>query len=187
MQDYRFSLYIPRPQQQLPFAAPPPTSAFCHVWLTSGRPILEHRTECCAGRPKIGLSASSGPVLGRLSFGRPQKCARQPDHGSPTFLSLQVPSRVSGWLPTRIQSRRPWFRQWSGLAPRALFIWPALHQRLTVLAIPPDYKILSGLRGLAWCLEQWECREKMGRTLQIPNCAPFPGPGGYEDPVTGSF
>jgi PhzF family phenazine biosynthesis protein len=162
--DYRVRIFTP--QRELPFAGHP-TLGSCHVWLASGGKPNGHEVvqEC-----KIGLvRIRRGP--GRLSFAAPDMRRSGP-------LETDILARVIEGLhlpPDAIIAAN-----WVDNGPGWLAV--LLRSRDDVLALRPNYSVLSGLR--VGVVGAWD-RAKDGSDAQFEVCA-FTA-GGYEDPVTGSL
>jgi PhzF family phenazine biosynthesis protein len=162
--DYRVRIFTP--QVELGFAGHP-TLGTCHAWLTSGgKPKNEVIVqECGIGLVKIRRSPD------RLFFAAPKRRRS----GS---LEADILLRVCNAL--RLPSDAVVAANWVDNGPGWLAI--LLRSRGEVLALRPDYSILSGLRvGVvgAWDLD------KDGPEAQFEVRA-FTA-GGYEDAVTGSL
>src|SRR6266568_7573693 len=162
--DYRVRIFTP--QRELPFAGHP-TLGSCHVWLASGGKPNGHEVlqECEIGLVRI----RRGP--GRLSFAAPEMRRSGP-------LETDILARVMEGLhlpPDAIIASN-----WVDNGPGWLAV--LLHSRDDVLAIRPDYAVLSGLR--VGVVGPWD-RAKDGPDAQFEVRA-FTA-GGYEDPVTGSL
>lgn len=162
--DYRVRIFTP--QQELPFAGYPTLGA-CHAWLTTGgvpqgEEIVQ---ECEIGLVRIrrrdDLLSFAAPPLRRSGAVEPDVLAR-------VIEGLQLPSEAivaanwvdngPGWLAVLLRSK---------------------HE---VLAIEPDYTVLSGLR--VGVVGPWNL-EIDGRNAQFEVRA-FTA-AGFEDPVTGSL
>jgi PhzF family phenazine biosynthesis protein len=162
--DYRVRIFTP--QRELPFAGHP-TLGSCHVWLASGgKPNGDEVVqECEIGLVRIRRGA------GRLSFAAPamrRSGAVEPDILARLAAGLHLP-------PDEIIASN-----WVDNGPG----WVAvlLRSRDDVLAIRPDYAVLSGLR--VGVVGPWDSG-KDGPDAQFEVRA-FTS-GGYEDPVTGSL
>jgi PhzF family phenazine biosynthesis protein len=162
--DYRVRIFTP--QGELPFAGHP-TLGSCHVWLASGAApkSCEIVQQCEIGlvriRRRLGLVSFAAPKMRRSG-------ALEPD----------VLTQVSAGLhlaPEAIVASN-----WVDNGPGWLAV--LLRSRDEVLAIRPDYAVLSGLR--VGVVAPWDA-EKDGTEAQFEVRA-FTG-GGYEDPVTGSL
>jgi PhzF family phenazine biosynthesis protein len=162
--DYRVRIFTPK--QELPFAGHP-TLGRCHVWLASGgtphgKDVVQ---ECEIGLVRIRRGDN------RLSFAAP-KMRRT---GS---LEPDVRARVTEGLhltPDAIIAAN-----WVDNGPGWLAI--LLRSRDEVLALSPNYSVLSGLR--VGVVGAWD-PVKDGSDAQFEVRA-FTA-GGYEDPVTGSL
>ncbi len=162
--DYRVRIFTP--QRELPFAGHP-TLGSCHVWLASGgKPNGDEVVqECEIGLVRIRRGA------GRLSFAAPAMLRSGP-------VEPDILARVAEGLhlpPDAIVASN-----WVDNGPGWLAV--LLHSRDDVLAIRPDYAVLSGLR--VGVVGPWD-RAKDGPDAQFEVRA-FTA-GGYEDPVTGSL
>jgi PhzF family phenazine biosynthesis protein len=162
--DYRVRIFTP--QRELPFAGHP-TLGSCHVWLASGgKPNGDEVVqECEIGLVRIRRGA------GRLSFAAPamrRSGPVEPDILARLAAGLHLP-------PAEIVASN-----WVDNGPG----WVAvlLRSRDDVLAIRPDYAVLSGLR--VGVVGPWDSA-KDGLDAQFEVRA-FTA-GGYEDPVTGSL
>jgi len=162
--DYRVRIFTP--QQELPFAGHP-TLGSCHVWLGSGgqpkgKEVVQ---ECEVGLVRIRRHA------GRLSFAAP--AMRRSGPLDPNTLAQVVEGlRLA---PDAVQASN-----WVDNGPGWLAV--LLRSRDEVLALRPDYAVLSGLR--VGVVGPWDLR-KDGPDAQFEVRA-FTA-GGYEDPVTGSL
>jgi PhzF family phenazine biosynthesis protein len=162
--DYRVRIFTP--QGELPFAGYP-TLGTCHVWLTSGAvpkgdDVVQ---ECEIGLVRIRRSA------GRLAFAAPKlhrTGALAPDILARVIDGLRL-------VPDAIVASN-----WVDNGPGWLAV--LLRSREEVLAIRPDYAVLSGLR--VGVVGAWDAI-KDGSEAQFEVRA-FTA-GGYEDPVTGSL
>jgi PhzF family phenazine biosynthesis protein len=162
--DYRVRIFTPH--GELPFAGHP-TLGSCHVWLASGatpkgREVVQ---ECGVGlvriRRRLGLFSFAAPKLRRSGPIEPEVLAR-------VCRGLHLPSEAivgsnwvdngPGWLAVLLRSKRE------------------------VLAVRPNYAILSGLK--VGIVGPWDA-DKDGADAQYEVRA-FTG-NGYEDPVTGSL
>ena len=162
--DYRVRIFTP--QRELPFAGHP-TLGRCHVWLASGGKPNGHEVvqECEIGLVRI----RRGP--GRLSFAAPDMHRSGP-------LETDILARVIEGLhlpPDAIIAAN-----WVDNGPGWLAV--LLRSRDDVLALRPNYSVLSGLR--VGVVGAWD-RAKDGSDAQFEVRA-FTA-GGYEDPVTGSL
>ena len=162
--DYRVRIFTP--QQELPFAGHP-TLGSCHVWLASGGKPHGHEVvqECAIGPIRI----RRGP--GRLSFAAPELRRSSP-------VEADILARVIEGLhlpPDAIIAAN-----WVDNGPGWLAV--LLRSRDEVLALRPNYSILSGLR--VGVVGAWD-RAKDGSDAQFEVRA-FTA-GGHEDPVTGSL
>jgi PhzF family phenazine biosynthesis protein len=162
--DYRVRIFTP--QRELPFAGHP-TLGSCHVWLASGGQPMgdEVVQECGIGLVRIGRGGS------RLAFAAPELRRSGP-------LETDVLTRVIeglGLSPDAIVASN-----WVDNGPDWLAV--LLRSRDDVLALRPDYSILSGQR--VGVVGAWD-RTKDGPDAQFEVRA-FTA-GGYEDPVTGSL
>ena len=162
--DYRVRIFTP--QRELPFAGHP-TLGSCHVWLASGGKPNGHEVvqECEIGLVRI----RRGP--GRLSFAAPDMHRSGP-------LETDILARVIEGLhlpPDAIIAAN-----WVDNGPGWLAV--LLRSRDDVLALRPNYSVLSGLR--VGVVGAWD-RAKDGSDAQFEVRA-FTA-GGYEDPVTGSL
>jgi PhzF family phenazine biosynthesis protein len=162
--DYRVRIFTP--QRELPFAGHP-TLGSCHVWLAAGgKPNGDEvAQECEIGLVRIRRGA------GRLSFAAPamrRSGAVEPDILAQLAAGLHLP-------PAAIVASN-----WVDNGPG----WVAvlLRSRDEVLAVRPDYAVLSGLR--VGVVGPWDSA-KDGLDAQFEVRA-FTA-GGYEDPVTGSL
>lgn len=162
--DYRVRIFTPH--EELPFAGHP-TLGSCHVWLTAGEvpkgdEILQ---ECEIGLVRIRHGA------GRFAFAAPKLRRAGP-------LESDVLGRVIAGLrlaPDAIKAAN-----WVDNGPGWLAV--LLRSRDEVLAIRPDYTILSGLR--VGVVGAWD-GAKHGADAQFEVRA-FTA-AGFEDPVTGSL
>lgn len=162
--DYRVRIFTPH--CELPFAGHP-TLGSCHVWLTSGAvPKGDEIVQEC----EIGLvRIRRGP--GRLSFAAPKMRRTGP-------LEPEIFAQVVRGL--RLAPDAIIASNWVDNGPGWLAL--LLRSRDEVLAIRPDYKVLSGLR--VGVVGAWDAM-KDGSDAQFEVRA-FTA-GGYEDPVTGSL
>jgi PhzF family phenazine biosynthesis protein len=162
--DYRVRIFTP--QRELPFAGHP-TLGSCHVWLACGGKSNgdEVVQECEIGLVRIRRRH------GRLSFAAPQLRRSGP-------LEADVLARVIEGLclPPDAMIAANWIDNGPG--------WLAvlLRSRDDVLAVRPNYSVLSGLR--VGVVGAWD-GAKDGSDAQFEVRA-FTA-GGYEDPVTGSL
>jgi len=162
--DYRVRIFTPR--EELPFAGHP-TLGSCHVWLTSG------------GTPKgdeIVQESEIGLVrirrgAGRLAFAAPKLRRAGP-------LEPDVLARVIAGL--RVAPEVITASSWVDNGPGWLAV--LLRSGEEVLAVRPDYTILSGLR--VGVVGPWDLA-KDGADTQFEVRA-FTA-AGFEDPVTGSL
>src|ERR1700683_603954 len=162
--DYRVRIFTP--QGELPFAGHP-TIGSCHVWLATGATpkgsqILQ---ECALGlvriRRRLGLLSFAAPKLRRSG-------ALEPD----------VLARVSKGL--RLATEVIIASSWVDNGPGWLAL--LLRSKKDVLAIRPDYTVLSGLR--VGVVGAWN-PDNDGQEAQFEVRA-FTD-GNHEDPVTGSL
>jgi PhzF family phenazine biosynthesis protein len=162
--DYRVRIFTP--QRELPFAGHP-TLGSCHVWLAAGgKPNGDEVVqECEIGLVRIRRGA------GRLSFAAPAMRRSGPVE---TDILAQLAAGLH--LPPDEIVASNWVDNGPG--------WVAvlLRSRAEVLAVRPDYAILSGLR--VGVVGPWDSA-KDGPDAQFEVRA-FTA-GGYEDPVTGSL
>ena len=162
--DYRVRIFTPH--GELPFAGHP-TLGSCHVWLaTGGSPhggnVVQ---ECEIGVVRIRRGN------GRLSFQAPK--LRREGPLDPDTLA-QVTRGLHLSRDSIVASN------WVDNGPGWLAV--LLRSREDVLAVRPDYAMLSGLR--VGVVGPWH-RDKDGSDAQFEVRA-FTA-GGYEDPVTGSL
>ncbi len=162
--DYRVRIFTP--QQELPFAGHP-TLGSCHVWLAScakpkGDDIVQ---QCGIGLVRIRRSA------GRLAFAAPELRRSGP-------LPPDVLAQVAKGL--RLARDAVVASNWVDNGPGWLAV--LLRSRDEVLAVRPDYAVLSGLR--VGIVGPWDTLRD-GPEAQFEVRA-FTA-GGYEDPVTGSL
>jgi len=161
--DYRVRIFTPH--SELPFAGHP-TLGSCHVWLTTGATPKggEIVQECEIGLVRV----RRGP--GRLSFAAPKM--RRIGPLEPDILAQAV--KGLRLAPDAIIASN-----WVDNGPG----WLALlvRSRDEVLAIRPDYTVLSGLR--VGVVGAWDAM-KNGPDAQFEVRA---FTAGYEDPVTGSL
>ena len=162
--DYRVRIFTPK--QELPFAGHP-TLGSCHVWLASGgKPNGDQVVqECGIGLVRIRRGSD------RLSFAAPELRRSGP-------LESDILARVSEGLHLRPDSIVA--SNWVDNGPGWLAV--LLRSRADVLAVRPDYSMLSGLR--VGVVGAWD-KLKDGPDAQFEVRA-FTA-GGYEDPVTGSL
>jgi PhzF family phenazine biosynthesis protein len=162
--DYRVRIFTP--QRELPFAGHP-TLGSCHVWLASGDQSIgdEVVQECGIGLVRIRRGE------GRLSFAAPELLRSGP-------LETDVLTRVMEGL--RLSPDAIMASSWVDNGPGWLAV--LLRSRDDVLALRPDYSILSGLR--VGVVGAWDST-KDGSDAQFEVRA-FTA-AGYEDPVTGSL
>ena len=162
--DYRVRIFTPA--RELPFAGHP-TLGSCHVWLASGGTPkgTEIIQECEAGLIRIRRSSD------RLSFAAPELLRSGP-------LEPDVLSQVIKGL--HLAPEAVVASNWVDNGPGWLAV--LLRSRDDVLAVRPDYSILSGLR--VGVVGPWDS-VKDGSDAQFEVRA-FTA-GGYEDPVTGSL
>jgi PhzF family phenazine biosynthesis protein len=164
--DYRLRIFTP--ETELPFAGHP-TLGSCHVWLNSGGVARGEEVvqECGVGLVRIrrdgGRLAFAAPPLRRSGAVAPDVMAR-----IATGLGVTPDAIVaSQW----IDNGPPW-------------IGVMLRSRAAVLALTPDYAVLSGL--ILGVVAAWDpVRE--GRDAQFEVRAFIPGSAVPEDPVTGSL
>lgn len=156
--DYRVRIFTPR--EELPFAGHP-TLGSCHVWLTSG------------GMPKgdkIVQQCEIGLVRIRHHAGRFAFAAPRLRHAG--LLEPDVLARVVAGLRLEPDAIRA--SSWVDNGPGWLAV--LLGSKEEVLAIRPDYTILSGMR--VGVVGPWDgAKEFEVRAFT----------GGFEDPVTGSL
>ena len=154
------------PARELPFAGHP-TLGSCHVWLASGGTPkgAEIVQECAGGLIRIRRDgdrlAFAAPPLVRTGPVDADVLARVRDglHLTPdAVVASSLVDNGPGWLAVMLRSRE------------------------AVLALTPDYAILSGLR--VGVVGPWD-RAKDGADAQFEVRA-FTA-GGFEDPVTGSL
>lgn len=162
--DYRVRIFTP--VRELPFAGHP-TLGSCHVWLASGGTPKggEIIQECEAGLIRIRRDND------RLSFAAPDLRRAGP-------IEPEILSRVVGGLnlePDAIVGAN-----WVDNGPGWLAV--LLRSREEVLALRPDYAIISGLR--VGVVAPWNS-SKEGRDADFEVRA-FTA-AGFEDPVTGSL
>lgn len=162
--DYRVRIFTP--QRELPFAGHP-TLGSCHVWLASGGQPNGHEVlqECEIGIVRI----RRGP--GRLSFAAPEMRRSGP-------LETEILTRVIEGL--HLPADAIIAANWVDNGPGWLGV--LLRSRDDVLALRPNYAILSGLP--VGVVGAWD-GAKDGSDAQFEVRA-FTA-GGYEDPVTGSL
>ncbi|MHB0952859.1 MAG: PhzF family phenazine biosynthesis protein [Allorhizobium sp.] len=162
--DYRVRIFTP--VRELPFAGHP-TLGSCHVWLASGgrpkgREIIQ---ECEAGLIRIRRDDD------RLSFAAPE--LRRAGPVEPETLARIV--RGLNLAPDAIVDAN-----WVDNGPGWLAV--LLRSREEVLALRPDYAVISGLR--VGVVAPWNPL-KHGRDADFEVRA-FTA-AGFEDPVTGSL
>lgn len=162
--DYRVRIFTP--QRELPFAGHP-TLGSCHVWLASGGVAKgdEILQECEIGLVRIRRDGD------RLSFAAPpllRSGAVEPDVMTRVLQGLGLP------LDAIIAAN------WVDNGPGWLAV--LLRSRDEVLAIEPDFSVLSGLR--VGVVGPWDA-DKDGHDAQFEVRA-FTA-AGFEDPVTGSL
>jgi PhzF family phenazine biosynthesis protein len=162
--DYRVRIFTPR--DELPFAGHP-TLGSCHTWLTSGGTPKgdEVVQECGIGLVRIRRAA------GRFAFAAPKLCRAG-------IVEPAVLARVIAGL--RLAPEAITASSWVDNGPGWLAV--LLRSRDEVLAIHPDYRILSGLR--VGVVGPWYAA-KDGAEAQFEVRA-FTA-AGFEDPVTGSL
>lgn len=162
--DYRVRIFTPH--QELPFAGHP-TLGSCHVWLTSGGipkgdDIVQ---ECDIGLVRIR------PGAGRLAFAAPK--LRRTGEVQPDILA-----RVIAGL--RLEPDAILEANWVDNGPGWLAV--LLRTRDEVLAVRPDYTILSGLR--VGVVGAWDAaKDGAGAQFEVRAFTA----AGFEDPVTGSL
>jgi PhzF family phenazine biosynthesis protein len=162
--DYRLRIFTPR--RELPFAGHP-TLGSCHVWLASGAaPKGDDVVQEC----EIGLVRIRRGI-DRLSFAAPTLRRSGP-------LEPEILARVIAGL--RLPPEAILASNWVDNGPGWLAV--LLRSRDEVLAIRPDYSVLSGLSIGA--VGAWDA-DKDGPDAQFEVRA-FTS-SGYEDPVTGSL
>jgi PhzF family phenazine biosynthesis protein len=162
--DYRVRIFTPH--QELPFAGHP-TLGSCHVWLTcGGMPKRDEVVqECEIGLVRIRHGA------GRLAFAAPKLRRAGP-------LEPDVLARVVAGL--RLAPHAIVASSWVDNGPGWLAV--LLRSRDEVLAIGPDYAILSGLR--VGVVGPWDAaRDGADAQLEVRAFTA----AGLEDPVTGSL
>lgn len=162
--DYRVRIFTP--VAELPFAGHP-TLGSCHVWLSSGGSprsgdIVQ---ECEAGLIHIRRDNE------RLSFEAPELRRSGP-------VELDILTRVTKGL--RLTSEDIIDANWVDNGPGWLAV--LLRSRADVLALRPDFTVLSGLR--VGVVAPWD-PTKDGRDADFEVRA-FSA-AGFEDPVTGSL
>ena len=162
--DYRVRIFTPH--GELPFAGHP-TIGSCHVWLTTGATpkggqILQ---ECAIGlvriRRRLGLLSFAAPRMRRTGALEPDILARVIkglNLAAETIIASSWVDNGPGWLAVMLRSRQD------------------------VLAVRPDYTVLSGLR--VGVVGAWN-PDKDGTEAQFEIRAFTEG--NYEDPVTGSL
>jgi PhzF family phenazine biosynthesis protein len=160
--DYRVRIFTTA--RELPFAGHP-TIGSCHAWLANGgKPRgTDIVQECGAGLVRIRSAA------GRLAFAAPP-LLRQGDVDSATL------DRIAGGL--RIGRDAIVASQWVDNGPGWVAVM--LQDRPAVLALRPDYALLSGLA--VGVVAPWN-----GGNADIEVRAFIAGDGVPEDPVTGSL
>jgi PhzF family phenazine biosynthesis protein len=162
--DYRVRIFTPH--SELPFAGHP-TLGSCHVWLTTG---AMPKGDEVVQESEIGLvRVRRGP--GRLSFAAPKMRRTGP---------LEADILAQAIKGLRLAPDAIIASNWVDNGPG----WLALlvRSRDEVLAIRPNYTVLSGLR--VGVVGAWDAM-KDGPDAQFEVRA-FTA-GGYEDPVTGSL
>jgi len=162
--DYRVRIFTP--QRELPFAGYP-TLGSCHVWLASGAmPKADDIVqECGIGLVRVRRGA------GRLAFAAPK--LRRAGPVEPDILG-----RVIAGL--RLAPEAIIASNWVDNGPGWLALLLATKDE--VLAIRPDYAVLSGLRvGVVGA-----CRSTGGDQDTHFEVRAFTA-AGFEDPVTGSL
>jgi PhzF family phenazine biosynthesis protein len=166
--DYRVRIFTP--QRELPFAGHP-TLGSCHVWLAcGGKPNGDEVVQQCA----IGL-VRIRRGHDRLSFAAPELRRSGP-------VETDVLARVIEGL--RLPPDAMIAANWVDNGPGWLAL--LLRSRDDVLAVRPDYSVLSGLRvGVVGAWDGAKNRPEHGPDAQFEVRA-FTS-GGYEDPVTGSL
>jgi PhzF family phenazine biosynthesis protein len=162
--DYRVRIFTPH--EELPFAGHP-TLGSCFVWLASGGAAKGNEIvqECGIGLVRVRRSAD------RLSFAAPELRRAGP-------LEPDILTRIIEALHLAPQSIIG--SNWVDNGPGWLAI--LLRSRDEVLAIRPDFSVLSGQR--VGVVGPWDAL-KDGSEAQFEVRA-FTA-GGYEDPVTGSL
>ncbi|MGB6537302.1 MAG: PhzF family phenazine biosynthesis protein [Xanthobacteraceae bacterium] len=162
--DYRVRIFTPH--EELPFAGHP-TLGSCFVWLASGGAAKGNEIvqECGIGLVRVRRSAD------RLSFAAPELRRTGP-------LEPDILARIIEALHLAPQSIIG--SNWVDNGPGWLAI--LLRSRDEVLAIRPDFSVLSGQR--VGVVGPWDAL-KDGSEAQFEVRA-FTA-GGYEDPVTGSL
>jgi PhzF family phenazine biosynthesis protein len=162
--DYRVRIFTPK--RELPFAGHP-TLGSCHVWLASGGKPNGHEVvqKCEIGLVRVRRGR------GRLSFAAPEMRRSGP-------LETDILARVIEGL--RLPPDAIIAANWVDNGPGWLAV--LVRSRDEVLAICPDYAVLSGLR--VGVIGAWNAI-KDGSEAQFEVRA-FTA-GGYEDPVTGSL
>lgn len=162
--DYRVRIFTP--VAELPFAGHP-TLGSCHTWLSSGgKPKSgEIVQECEAGLVRIRRNN------GRLSF-------EAPELRRSGLVELDTLTRVLNGL--RLTSDDIVDANWVDNGPGWLAV--LLRSRADVLALRPDFAVLSGLR--VGVVAPWD-PTKDGREADFEVRA-FSS-AGFEDPVTGSL
>lgn len=152
--DYRVRIFTP--QRELPFAGYP-TLGSCHVWLASGAipkgdDVVQ---ECEIGLVRVRRGA------GRLAFAAPK--LRRAGPVEPDILA-----RVIAGL--RLAPEAIIASNWVDNGPGWLALLLATKDE--VLAIRPDYAILSGLR--VGVVGAW--KPQMATRMRISRCAPLQPP-----------
>jgi PhzF family phenazine biosynthesis protein len=162
--DYRVRIFTP--YSELPFAGHP-TLGSCQVWLDSGASPKGEEVvqECSIGLVRIRRRP------GRLSFAAPKVVRSGPLEAD--ILAQAV--KGLGIAPDAVVAS-----SWVDNGPGWLGL--LLRSKDEVLAIRPDYKVLTGLS--VGVVGAWD-RAKDGQDAQFEVRA-FTA-GGYEDPVTGSL
>lgn len=161
--DYRVRIFTP--QRELPFAGHP-TLGSCHAWLASGGAPRAATVvqQCGLGLVRIRRDA------GLLSFAAPPLLRSEPLE--PEMLAKVV--RGLGLAPEAVVASH-----WVDNGPGWLGL--LMHSRHAVLAVRPDYKLLSGLRvGL---VGPWGAADGSEAQFEVRGFTA----AGYEDPVTGSL
>jgi PhzF family phenazine biosynthesis protein len=162
--DYRVRIFTPR--EELPFAGHP-TLGSCYVWLASGATPKGESVmqECAIGLVRIRRGAN------RLSFAAPK--LRRAGTLEPDLLA-----RVAEGL--RLAPRAIIASNWVDNGPGWLAV--LLRSRDDVLAIRPDYAVLSGLRvGVVGARESID--DELGAQFEVRAFTA----AGHEDSVTGSL
>ena len=162
--DYRVRIFTP--QRELPFAGYP-TLGSCHVWLASGAipkgdDVVQ---ECEIGLVRVRRGA------GRLAFAAPKLRRTGP-------IEPDILARVIEGL--RLAPEAIIASNWVDNGPGWLALLLATKDE--VLAIRPDYAILSGLRvGVVGAWKPTNGNQDAHFEVRAFTAA------GYEDPVTGSL